>query len=236
MRWVLPSTKHYLSRPAEIFMSWCKSLFFFCLAMLLLQAGVNAQADSTRSKDSVEQLKKVDTAFKPLKTKDRDSLRPRKAAIRSAILPGLGQIYNRKYWKLPLVYAAVGIPGYLIFDNKRWYDRSKYALVLIANKTINQDSLNKVHPQLRTFVERGDQNSVINYRNEFRKNMDYSILFTLLFWGLQVVDATVDAHLRDFDVSDDLSLRVQPAILPGNAVGVGLVLTFGKNAGRNGSK
>ncbi|RYZ47256.1 MAG: hypothetical protein EOP49_21835, partial [Sphingobacteriales bacterium] len=53
-----------------------------------------------------------------------DSLRPRKAAIRSAILPGLGQIYNRKYWKVPIVYAAVGIPAYLIFDNKRWYDRA----------------------------------------------------------------------------------------------------------------
>jgi hypothetical protein len=214
----------------HILMPLSKRIILFCLSAFLLHIGTRAQTDSLKLKDSAEKLRKVDTAFKPMKaTRDRDSLRPRKAAIRSAILPGLGQIYNRKYWKLPLVYAAVGIPGYLIFDNKRWYDRSRYALAVIVNKSQGvQDSMDKVHPQLRALVVAGNQNSVINYRNEFRKNMDYSVLFTLLFWGLNVVDATVDAHLRDFDVSDDLSLRIQPALLPGNAVGVGLVFTIGK--------
>lgn len=156
---------------------------------------------------------------------------PRKAALRSAIIPGWGQIYNKKYWKVPLVYAAIGIPTYLVIDNNRWYNRTRYALNLIASATSGsqswQDSLNNVHPQLRHFVDEKNSSSLINYRNEFRRNMDYSILFGLLFWGLNVVDATVDAHLKDFDVGDDLSLRIQPALLPGNAAGISFVFTIG---------
>jgi hypothetical protein len=73
------------------------------------------------------------------------------------------------------------------------------------------------------------QGSILRYRNEFRRNMDYSILITLLFWGLNVVDATVDAHLKGFNVSDDLSFRVKPALLPGNVPGVTFAFTLGKS-------
>lgn len=172
----------------------------------------------------------------PVKTIAADTTKkpkhdPRKAALRSAIIPGWGQIYNKKYWKVPLVYAAIGIPAYLVIDNNRWYNRTRYALRLIASSTSGSqswlDSLNNVHPQLKHFVDEKNSSSLINYRNEFRRNMDYSILFGLLFWGLNVVDATVDAHLKDFDVSDDLSLRIQPALLPGNAAGISFVLTIG---------
>jgi hypothetical protein len=156
---------------------------------------------------------------------------PRKAALRSAIIPGWGQIYNKKYWKVPIVYAAIGIPTYLVIDNNRWYNRTRFALRLIASSTSGSqswlDSLNNVHPQLKHFVDEKNSSSLINYRNEFRRNMDYSILFGLLFWGLNIVDATVDAHLKDFDVSDDLTLRIQPALLPGNAAGLSFVFTFG---------
>jgi Family of unknown function (DUF5683) len=154
---------------------------------------------------------------------------PRSAAIRSAIFPGLGQIYNKKYWKVPIVWAAVGIPIGLFFDNKKWYDRTKYALAVVASTTDppNQDSLNRVHAQLRPLVDSKAQSSLLRYRNEFRKNMDYSILFTLLIWGLNIVDATVDAHLKGFNVSDDLTLK--PVLLPGNTPGLSLVFSLGKN-------
>jgi len=203
----------------------------------MMQTAVFSQkTDSLTAKDSMMQVKKKDS----LKIVKKDSIKkhdPRKATIRSAILPGWGQIYNKKYWKLPLVYAAIGIPGYLIYDNKRWYDRSRYALSYLSNNNLNQDSLNKVHPKLRALVDSKATNSVINYRNEFRKNMDYSILITLLFWGLNVVDATVDAHLKEFDVSDDISLRVKPAILPATkSIGLSMVFTIGKNDGKNSSR
>ena len=153
---------------------------------------------------------------------------PRQATIRSAIIPGWGQIYNKKYWKVPIVYTAIGIPVYLFFDNKEWYNRTRYALSIVANGRYNNtDSMAMVHPQLRTLVDLKAEGSLVNYRNEFRKNMDYSILITLLMWGLNIVDATVDGHLKGFDVSDELSLRIGPSSISGAMnPGISLVLNF----------
>jgi hypothetical protein len=153
---------------------------------------------------------------------------PRKAALYSAVLPGLGQIYNKKYWKVPIVYAAVGIPIYLFFDNKRWYDRTRYAISVVSSSNFpnNADSIEAVHSQLRSLVDHKRTDALLNYRNEFRKDMDYSILFTLLFWGLNIIDATVDAHLKGFNVSDNLSLKIKPVIPSPQSVGVALVLNF----------
>jgi hypothetical protein len=154
---------------------------------------------------------------------------PKGATIRSAILPGWGQVYNNKWWKLPLVYTAVGIPIYLYVDNRKFYNDCNYAIAIVANGTTNPDSLNKVNPKLRPLVDAGDSQSLINTRNEVRKDMDYSILFTLFFWGLQVVDATVDAHLRYFDISNELSFKMKPVFFPDTrALGVGLVFNLHK--------
>jgi hypothetical protein len=151
---------------------------------------------------------------------------PRKASIYSAILPGLGQVYNKKYWKVPIVYTAVGIPVALFFNNKTWYKRVNYALAVVSSyPNLNADSVAAVHSSLLPFVQSNQQPSLLNYRNEFRKNMDYSILFTLLFWGLNVIDATVDAHLKGFNVSDNLSMQVKPAILSNQAIGLSIVVS-----------
>jgi len=150
---------------------------------------------------------------------------PRKASIYSAILPGLGQVYNKKYWKVPIVYTAIGIPVAMFFNNKTWYNRTRYALAVVSGyPNLNSDSLAKVNSALLPFVTGNQQPSLLNYRNEFRKNMDYSILFTLLFWGLNVVDATVDAHLKGFNVNDNLTMQIKPAILSNQALGVSIVL------------
>jgi hypothetical protein len=160
-------------------------------------------------------------------TMPREKHSPRKAAIRSAIVPGLGQIYNKKYWKVPIVYAAIGIPIGTFVYNKQWYDRTRRAAAMIAtNDTANYQS--RVNPQLHVFFTTPNSlGSLLNYRNEFRRNMDYSILITLLFWGLNVVDATVDAHLKEFDVSDDLSLKIRPALIAGTTTpGISFVVRF----------
>jgi hypothetical protein len=149
---------------------------------------------------------------------------PRQATIRSAIIPGWGQVYNKKYWKLPLVYGAIGFPMYLFFDNKKWYDKTKYALTIVANnRQSNADSMARVDPKLQAFVLAGEQGSLLNYRNEFRRDMDYSILFTLLMYGLNIVDATVDAHLKGFDVGEDLTFKIKPSLL-GTTMGPGVSL------------
>jgi hypothetical protein len=210
-----------------------KVLLFVALAFILPQLAIAQRKDSLIVKDSSGTItigNKPDTS-RPTKadTVTPKKHSPRKAAIYSAILPGLGQVYNKKYWKVPIVYTAIGIPVGLFFNNKTWYDRTRYALAVASSPNPTQDSLNAVHPQLMPFVEQKAIGSILRNRNEFRKNMDYSILFTLLFWGLNVVDATVDAHLKGFNVSDDLSFRVRPALLPGNVPGVTFAFTLGRS-------
>jgi hypothetical protein len=153
---------------------------------------------------------------------------PRGATIRSAIIPGWGQIYNKKYWKVPLVYGAIGFPMYLFFDNKKWYNRTRYALSIVVNDEVDDpEKMAKVHPQLVQFVEAKAQASLVNYRNSFRRDMDYSILFTILMYGINIIDATVDGHLKGFDVSDDLTLHIKPAFLQGTTTpGIALVVNF----------
>jgi hypothetical protein len=162
---------------------------------------------------------------------------PRKATLYSAVCPGLGQIYNHKYWKLPIIWAAVGIPAYTYFYNKGWYEKCQYALSVLNNytdsgaTTIPASALTKVNSQLVPFVTGLDDNGLRNYRNEFRQNEDYSILFFLLFWGLQIVDATVDAHLKYFDISDQLTMQLQTPsenMLPAHATGVSLAFDWHK--------
>lgn len=156
---------------------------------------------------------------------------PRKAAIRSAIVPGWGQIYNKKYWKLPLVYTAIGIPIGTFFYNKSWYNKTREAARMLLNTPPDTAGYQgRVDAQLFSYFQTGNPVSagtrLLNLRNEFRKNMDYSILFTLLFWGVNVMDATVDAHLREFDVSDDISLRIKPVLFyPTNSLGLSLVFS-----------
>ncbi len=206
--------------------------FLFCLLAFVVHAFAFSQ-----EKDSIG-LKKDssiirDTVGKEVMTIDTNAKKkfiPRQATIRSAIIPGWGQIYNKKYWKLPLVYAAVGVPVYIFIYNRGWYTKTRDAAKMIATAD-TLDWRNRVDPRLHVFFPGQDAlGSLLNYRNEYRRDMDYSILFLLLAWGLNVVDATVDAHLKGFDISEDLSLKIKPTILTGTSTaGISLVLSFGKN-------
>ena len=128
---------------------------------------------------------------------------PRKATLRSAVIPGWGQAYNREYWKIPIVYGALAVPASLFAYNNKWYQRTKKAYAILLDSTQDQS---QIDPKLQGL----SAESLQYYRNNFRKDRDYSVLFFVLVWGLNVVDATVFAHLKDFDVSDDLSMHIQP--------------------------
>jgi hypothetical protein len=165
---------------------------------------------------------------------------PRKATLYSTFFPGLGQIYNHKYWKVPLVWGAVGIPAYTFFYNRSWYKKCQQAISIIDNYQaqgipVPASEYGKVDPKLRAFLQNNDDNSLRSYRNEYRKDEDYSVLFVILFWGLNIVDATVDAHLASFDVGNNLSFHFdQPssntmAVGPmGAGMGLSLVVDFHK--------
>jgi Family of unknown function (DUF5683) len=211
-----------------------RAFFIFFFAFILFTLHLNAQqkdsAQLSQTSDSV--LEKKDAMYKGTKSqmaidsidqKQRKSYR--RATIYSAVLPGAGQVYNKKYWKVPLVYAAIGIPAYLYFDNKKIYNEAQYALVVTINGS-KGDSLNNVSPDFLPLVQSGNTNAIINVRDEARKDQDYSILFFLLFYGLNIVDATVDAHLKDFNVNSDLSFRIKPMIMPGPTPSAGITLAF----------
>ena len=159
-----------------------------------------------------------------------------KAAIRSAMIPGWGQIYNKKYWKLPLVYGAIAVPVSTIAYNLDWYKKCREAYNI---RYFNDTS--RVVPDLPTDgidqqLQPLSTQSLRLYRNEFRKNVDLSVLALLAVWGLNVLDATVDGHLRSFNVSDDLSLRLDPGPgLPGQTMRVGLVWRIGNQPRKTGS-
>ncbi|MFZ9718752.1 MAG: DUF5683 domain-containing protein [Chitinophagaceae bacterium] len=133
---------------------------------------------------------------------------PKKATLRSAILPGWGQAYNKKYWKIPLVYGALGTCVGVFFYNTKEYTAARNAYRYLSDA----DPLNDALVQQRfTFIP---LESIRVYRNSVRRNVDYSVLAFLLCWGLNVVDATVDAHLLQFEVSPDLSMKVRPNFDP----------------------
>lgn len=164
-----------------------------------------------------------------IKQAKKDSLNkihsPRKAAIRSAILPGLGQIYNKKYWKLPLVYGALGITAYVFFDNLTIYRDLRLAYRGKYNARVFKDSVDyfKIKPRYLPISEE----SIRFNRDQFRRNIDYSVLVFLLFWGINVIDATVDAHLKGFDINPDLSIKIKPGHSEmANTNGISLVFSI----------
>lgn len=131
---------------------------------------------------------------------------PKKAAILSAVLPGLGQAYNKKYWKIPILYTGGAVLGYYIGFNNRYYKRFKTAIKLRTdNDATTIDEYATTYPneaQLRTG------------RDYYRRNRDLLIIVSAFTYLLNIADATVDAHLAGFNVSDELALRVSPEVMP----------------------
>ncbi len=185
---------------------------FSLLAILLVLPGISF----AQNKEVLQSVDSVNTVTAIIDTTGADSgevkrirvYNPRQAAIRSAVLPGLGQIYNKKYWKLPIVYAALGVSGGVFIYNLKWYKRTRFAYKVLVTQDVS--SYPKVHKDLQFLIARNDQNTLGYARDQYRRSIDYSALFFVILWGLNVVDATVDAHLKAFDVSPDLSLQIKP--------------------------
>ena len=191
------------------------TLFIF-INLLFVSTTVFSQKTSTKKRNTNIFLK-PDTA---------KLYSPRIATYRSAILPGWGQATNKKYWKIPVVYAALGTTAYIFFRNVKQYNEAKKAY---AN-AIDGDPANDYLIPQPYFTVKDQPERIKTFRNQVRQNVDYTVLFFIIFWGLNVVDATVDAHLKTFDVSDDLSLLIKPGYSQlANTNGISLVLKIGKN-------
>ena len=117
----------------------------------------------------------------------------------AAICPGLGQIYNKTYWKLPILYAGLGTAVYFFFFNKHYYNL--YTNELNAGNTIYSAS---------------ELSSLISY---YHNDRDLSIIIAVGVYLISIVDANVDAQLKGFNVSDDISFRFTPSLIPNPLTG-----------------
>ncbi len=176
----------------------------FVLTILFITTGLCAFAQIRVEADTVDVPKQVHS--------------PRKATIYSAVLPGLGQIYNKKYWKVPLIYGGFIGFGYAINWNNDYYVLYKQAYADIIDSDPNTNSFKDLviegnwdwdnASEVAQFTTR-----LNNAKDAARRNRDFMIILTAAFYAINIIDATVDAHFFDFDISDDLTFNWAPGPL-----------------------
>ncbi|MEM5566114.1 DUF5683 domain-containing protein [Psychroserpens sp. AS72] len=165
------------------------SLFF------LLFSTITFAQDDKKADEVDTGLMVVQDSISMKKRAPLDVLAPSKAAFYSAVLPGLGQAYNKKYWKIPLVYAAIGIPVYLYIQNDRDLNlyRDAYKRRLAG---FDDDQFQNI-----------SEDGLIRAQQTLRRNKELALLVAIGMYALNIIDANVDAHLLQFNVDEDLSFR-----------------------------
>lgn len=151
-------------------------------------------------------------------------LAPAKAAFYSAVLPGLGQAYNKKYWKIPVIYAGIGVGIYFHIDNDKSYDRFRKAY----KRRLAGFTDDEFWGEGETALVSDDR--LRDAQKTAQKNKDVSIVVSIAFYLLNIIDANVDAHLRQYNVGEDLSL--EPKIefdSPNTKANFGMALKYSFN-------
>jgi hypothetical protein len=143
---------------------------------------------------------------------------PRKALLYAAVLPGMGQIYNKKYWKVPLVYGGFAfITSVAVIYNQR-YEKYKNELFYVLENPSSTSPSGYTEEQLRTLTD------------AYRRQRDFFIILDAFWYILQMVDAHVDAHLKEFDLNPQLKVSLAPSVqqnyLSGRSTGLSLTLKF----------
>jgi len=184
----MPETKNLYGR--FIFTAWRTGMVLLFVFMISYNAFGQEPEPAPKDTTTYSQAYKLDSAYQ----------NPNKAALMSAIIPGLGQIYNKKYWKVPIVYAGFGTLAFFINYNQKGYLKWKQAYIDFPDY--------KLEYTFPLTLEQIDRT-----KNSYKRYRDLSIIGTAGFYLLQIIDATVDAYLFDWDVSDDISLRVEPSII-----------------------
>lgn len=163
----------------------------FVLSFLLFVCKLAAQKDSL----SLENTEIKDSIPKEKDYKPYNALAPAKAAFYSAILPGLGQAYNGRYWKIPIAYAGLGVGVYFYINNDKEWNRYRDAY---------KDRLAGREDE---FGDRISTEALVRAQEFYRRNKEISLLVIAGVYVLNIIDANVDAHLQQFNVSEDLSLK-----------------------------
>ncbi len=172
---------------------------FFCLFLCLFSVLFSfSQIEKDSTSVSIEESPII--ANESLIKKEIDPLRPAKAAFYSAIFPGLGQAYNKRYWKIPIVWGAIGAGVYFYVRNDRQYDRYREAYKSRLAGFKDDEFYGSGGTPLIS------NDGLIRAQEQFRKNKELSLLITFGLYALNIIDANVDAHLLQFNVDENLSL------------------------------
>ena len=185
--------------------------FLFLLGILTLIAFQQTEAQNVVFDTVGNTVITADTVVKKVKTtkpaKVQKPHSPVKATIMSACLPGLGQIYNGKWWKVPIVYAGLGGLGYLVYNNYYEYRSYLHAYEFKTGDLPEGVTLNQHETEL---ANRYAESQLQTYKESYRRDFEFYTLITVAWYGLNIVDACVDGHLYNYDISDDLSFSVDP--------------------------
>lgn len=176
-----------------------QSKFLYLVAFCVFPFMIFAQNDNKTTQGNLGDKNIVvqDTTSR----KAIDPLSPSRAAFYSAILPGLGQAYNKKYWKIPLVYAALGTSIYFYIDNNNQYNRYRDAFKRrLAGFSDDEFYGTGLTPNI-------SNDGLIRAQRTLKRNKELSLLITAGIYILNIIDANVDAHLLQFNVDDNLALK-----------------------------
>jgi hypothetical protein len=168
---------------------------------------------SERQADSLQQvLAEEGVDFEEVQKAPINPLAPSRAAFYSAVLPGLGQIYNKRYWKVPIVWGAIGTGVYAYLYNDDLYDRFRTAFKRRRAGFTDDEfyDLNKSDDVIPSSPDLSDQ----ALQDSQERYQDLALLITIALYALNIIDANVDAHLKQYNVNEDLSLKFQPYLEP----------------------
>jgi len=188
--------------------------FLFLLGFVVFLAFQKTEAQNVVFDTVGNTMITADTVVKPQKSaKSAKSVKakkphsPTKATIMSACLPGLGQIYNRKWWKVPIVYAGLGGLGYLAYSN---YSESQSYLHAYEYKTGDLPEGVTLTQYETDLANKYADSQLQTYKESYRRDFEFYSILTVAWYGLNILDACVDGHLYNYDISDDLSISVDP--------------------------
>ena len=189
--------------------------FLFLIGILVMVAFRQTEAQNVvfdtigNTVISADTIVKEEKAKKPAKAKKPHS--PKKATIMSACLPGLGQVYNGKWWKVPIVYAGLGGLGYLAFSNYSEYQSFLHAYEYKTGDLPDDVTLSEHEAEL---ASRYAESQLQTYKESYRRDFEFYSILTVAWYGLNILDAYIDGHLYYYDISDDLSLSIDPYLRP----------------------
>jgi len=196
-----------------------RQFIFLLFILLVLSLNCNAQSDTiqvdsvvvqngdTLSSDTGKIRKRL---FRP----PSEWTRPEKAGVLALVIPGAGQIYNKKFWKLPLVYGIGGVFVSSVLYHHQEYKKVRDGL-LYNTWTDTSFYYQDMRGELFLFQEPyviGTRSQYSSARDHHRTTRDRAIVYTGVFYFVTIVDAIVDAHLKNFDLTDDLSMQINPSI------------------------